>query len=80
MEKARDRESKRECIGVMKEKELKLEDVKDPHTLGGASCILFLYINPTKEVLNNLEVELYKPRTISLEVDSASLRGWVWLR
>ena len=34
----------------MKEKELKLEDVKTPHELGGSSNILFLYINSTKEV------------------------------
>ena len=63
----------------MKDKELKLEEVKAPHTLGGASYILSLYINSAKEVVSHLEVELYKPRRyISLVADSA--RGWVWLR
>ncbi len=61
----------------MKDKELKLEDVKAPHTLGGSSYILFLYINSVKEVVSHLEVELYKPRSIGLTVDSAG--GWVWL-
>ena len=28
----------------MKDKELKLEDIEAPHTLGRASCILFRYI------------------------------------
>ena len=32
-EKARVKESKRNGVGVMKDKEMKLEDVKDPHTL-----------------------------------------------
>jgi hypothetical protein len=56
----------------MKDKELKLEEVKVPHTLGGSSymLILILYINSTKEVVSHLEVELYKPRIISLTVDS----------
>jgi hypothetical protein len=63
----------------MKDKELKLEEVKAPHTLGGASYILSLYINSAKEVVSHLEIELYKPRRhISLAADSA--RGWVWLR
>ena len=50
---------------------MKLVDVKSPHTLGGASYILFLYINSAEEVVNLLEVELYKPRIISLAADSA---------
>ena len=33
-EKARAKERKRDGVGVMKDKELKLEDVKAPHTLG----------------------------------------------
>ena len=33
-EKTRDKERKCDGIGVMKDKELKLEDVKDPHTMG----------------------------------------------
>jgi hypothetical protein len=33
-EKVRVKESKRDGVGVMKDKELKLEDVKAPHTLG----------------------------------------------
>ena len=56
---------------------MKLEDVKVPHTLVGASYIPFLFINSTKEVVSHLEVELYKPRIISLVADS--VRGWVWL-
>ena len=61
------------------DKELKLEEVKTPHTLGGTSYILNLYINSVKEVISHLEVELYKPRRyISLATDSS--RGWVWLR
>ncbi len=32
----------------MKDKELKVEDVKDPHTLGWGSYILFEYIDPTE--------------------------------
>ena len=60
----------------MKDKEMKFEDVKDPHrgTQGGSSYILFLYINSDKEVVNNWEVELYKPRSISLTVNS--VRDW----
>jgi hypothetical protein len=62
----------------MKDKELKLQEVKAPHKLGGASYMLSLYINSVKEVVSHLEVELYKPRRyISLAGDSA--RGWVWM-
>ena len=64
-------------VGVMMDKELKLEEVKAPHTLGGASYIIILYINSAKEVVSHLEVKWYKP-SISLAADSA--RGWVWLR
>jgi hypothetical protein len=39
-----------------------LEEVKVPHTLGGASYILNIYINSAKEVVSHVEVELYKPR------------------
>ena len=57
---------------------MNLKEVKDPHTLGGSSYILNLYINSVKEVVSHLEVELYKPhRYISLTSDS--VRGWVWL-
>ena len=38
-------------VGVMKDKEVKAEEVKVPHTLGGSSHILILYINSTKEVV-----------------------------
>ena len=38
----------------MKDKELKLEEVKDPHTLGGASYILSIYINSAKTVVRHL--------------------------
>jgi hypothetical protein len=47
----------------MKDKDLKLEEVKVPHTLGGSSYVLTLYINSVKEVVSHLEVELYKPRS-----------------
>jgi hypothetical protein len=36
-EKARARERRRKDVGVMKDKELKLDDVKAPRTIGGAS-------------------------------------------
>ena len=48
--------------GVMKDKELKFEEVKAPHTLGGPLNILNVYINSVKEVVRPLEVELYKQR------------------
>ena len=63
----------------MKDKELKFEEDKDPHTLGGGSYILSLYINSVKEVVSHVEVELYKPRRYnSLTTDSD--RDWVWIR
>ena len=63
----------------MKDKELNLEEVKVPHTLGGSSYILILCINSVKEVVRHLEVELYKPRRyISLALYSD--RGWVGMR
>jgi hypothetical protein len=37
----------------MKDKVPKLEEVKTPHTLGGGSYILNLYINSVKEVVNH---------------------------
>ena len=40
----------------MKDKELKLEEVQVPHTLGGSSYILSLCINSSKEVASHLEV------------------------
>ena len=48
---------------VMKDKELNLEDVKDPHTLGWVSYILlvqFLYIDSTEEVVSLFEVRLQR--------------------
>ena len=50
----------------MKDKDMKLEDVKYPNILGGSPYILILYISSNKEVVSHLEVELYKPRIISL--------------
>ncbi len=35
---------------------MKFEEVKTPHTLGGSSYILNLYINSVKEVVRHLEV------------------------
>ena len=52
-------------VGVMKFKEMKLEDVKDPHTLGWSSFILLvkiLDIGSVETVVNLLEVELQKNR------------------
>ena len=49
----------------MKDKELKLEDVKAPHTLGSSSYKLLLYIDSTEEVVRLFEVELQKPRNLS---------------
>jgi hypothetical protein len=37
----------------MKDHKLKLEDIKDPHTLGGASYILFRYIGSWAGVFPN---------------------------
>ena len=37
----------------MNDKELKLEEVQTPHTLGGSSYILSPYINSVKEVVNH---------------------------
>ncbi len=52
-EKGRDRERKWDGVRVMKDKELNLEEVKVPHTLGGGSyIILSLYISSVKEVVN----------------------------
>ena len=39
-EKVRARERKWDGVGVMKDKELKFEEVKAPHTLGAVSYIL----------------------------------------
>jgi len=47
-EKTRGKERKWYGVGIMKDKELKLEDVKTPHTLGWTSYILFEYIDPTE--------------------------------
>ena len=49
----------------MKDKDLKLEDVKDPHTLGWQSYIVFLYIDSTEEVVSLFEVEVQKPRNLN---------------
>ena len=47
-EKGRGKERKWDGVGVMKDKEMKLEDVKVPHTLGWASSIIFEYIDPVE--------------------------------
>ncbi len=52
----------------MKDKELKLEDVKTPHTLGWVSYILlvnFVDIDSTEEVVSLFELDLQKPRNLS---------------
>ena len=61
----------------MKDKELKFEEVKTPHTLGEASYILSVYIHFTKEVVKHWEVQLYKPRRY-ISFVSDSVRDWVW--
>ena len=43
----------------MKDKEMKLENVKTPHTLGWTS-----YIDSTEEVVRLFVVELQKPRNL----------------
>ena len=49
----------------MKDKELKLEDVKAPHTLGWSSHILLVkYIDSAEEVVSLFEV-VQKPRNLS---------------
>ena len=56
----------------MKDKELKLEDVKTPHTLGWSSYILlvkFVSIDSDEEVVNLFEVELQKPRNLGHPID-----------
>ncbi len=68
MEKSRDEERKWDGVSVLKDKELKLEDTKDPHTLGWVSYILlvkFLYIASTEKVSSLFEVDLEKPRNLS---------------
>ena len=50
----------------MKDKVLKFEDVKTPHTLGWVSYILFLYIDSSEEVVSLFEVEFQKPRNLSV--------------
>ena len=53
----------------MKDKDLKVEDVKSPHTLGWVSYILlvkFGTIDSSEEVVNLFEVELQKPRNLSV--------------
>ena len=66
-EKERVKERKWDGVGVMKDKELKIEDVKSPHTLGWSSYILLkiLYIDSTEDVVSLFEVELQKPRNLS---------------
>jgi hypothetical protein len=46
----------------MKDKELKLEDIEAPHTRGGASYILFRYIDLAEGDKGFAEVALRKPR------------------
>ena len=55
----------------MKDKELKLEDIEDPQTLGGASYILFMYIDLAKRDKRLAEVELRK-RALALSPSAAA--------
>ena len=43
---------------------MKLEDIEAPHTLGGASYILFRYIDLAEGGKSLAEVELRKPRNL----------------
>jgi len=49
----------------MKDKALKLEDIEAPHTLGGASYIVFRYINLAEGGKSLAEVDLRKPRNLN---------------
>ena len=58
-EKTRGKERKWNGVGVMKDKEMKLEDVKDPHTLGWPSYILlvkFEDIDSSEQVVSLFEI------------------------
>jgi hypothetical protein len=46
----------------VRDKELKLEDIETPHTLGGTSCILFRCIDITEGGKSLAEVELLKEK------------------
>jgi hypothetical protein len=62
----------------MKDKELKLEDVKDPHTLGWVSYILlvkFVDVDSSEECISLLEIELQKPRNLSPHESEESEHG-----
>ena len=61
----------------MKDEELKLEDVKDPHTLCWVSYILFEYIDPTEVGSDTslAEVELWKPKNLFVCVSEESEDG-----
>ena len=48
----------------MKDKELKLEDIEAPHTLGGVSYILFRHINLAEGGKSLAEIEGRKPRSL----------------
>ena len=53
----------------MKDKELKLEDIEAPHTIGGASYMLFRYIDLAAKASQKggkslAEVELRKSRNL----------------
>ena len=80
-EKTRVKERKWDGVGVMKDKELKLEDVKAPHTLGWVSYIVlkFLYIDSAEEVVSLFEVELQKPRNLSPHESRIVSMGRVWV-
>ena len=63
------KERKCDGVSVMKDKDVKVEDVKVPHTLGWVSyklLVKFLYIDSTEEVVSLFEVELLKPRNLSV--------------
>ena len=65
-EKTRVKEKKCDGVGVMKDKEVKLHDVKTPHTW--VSYILLvksLDIDSTEEVVILFEVDLQIPRNLS---------------
>ena len=60
------RERRWDGVGIMKDKEMKLDDVECPHTLCGSWYILFEYIDPVEvgPDIRLVEVKLRKLRNL----------------
>ena len=64
----------------MTNKEIKVEDVKTPHTLGWVSYILLVkYIDSTEKVVSLFEVELQKPRNLSAHESEECEHGLLFI-